>query len=275
MSQEPFLKRVAPPPLAHQSAPPEYEKYLRRKLWKTIKGRIFNRDSGICFRCGGSAAVVHHRSYAPEVLEGNADGYLVSLCDGCHTIVHKDDLGRWRSWGDAETVLFEPDHRTEFPEPVITSRSWIDSLPGDWARMTSVQRHGWLSRRAELVSAQPKRRKSGPTTSWYPSREEAEVEAFKIIDRNPKLTGRYRGCWEHMYLAMMSQGHEFFGNAHSFRSGLKAKIAKQRFESFADHLTTDNRYAPISDQARSDLESEAIWNRPKADRRRKSFGGEA
>ncbi len=104
--------------LEHQRPPPGYEKYLRRKLWKTIRARILERDGGRCLRCGGGADEVHHRSYAPEVMDGRADEWLVSLCSGCHTVVEFDDAGGWRPWAEKERVLFTP----RPPAPISQSR---------------------------------------------------------------------------------------------------------------------------------------------------------
>jgi hypothetical protein len=254
--------------MAHQSAPLDYQKYLRRKLWKTIKERVLDRDSWKCFRRGGGAAVVHHRSYAPEVMQGLADEYLVSLCDGCHAVVHKDDAGRWRLWAEAEAALSTSGHRTDFPEPLVDLRRMHTPYPVEWARMTRIQRQAWGNRVEELTAEKRKKRKSGPTTAYFSSREAAEAEAFKILDQNPRLAGRFRESWEHLLLALLSQGHELYGNATVLRSGLRAKIAKTRFERFADHAIPAHGYTPISEQERADLESEAIWNRPRPSRQR-------
>lgn len=61
-----------------------YEEYLASDLWRTIRGRILERDGNLCQTCGKPAEVVHHKNYDRPVLEGKQDFQLVSLCHVCH-----------------------------------------------------------------------------------------------------------------------------------------------------------------------------------------------
>ena len=96
--------------------------YLPTKLWKSIKRRVLKRDGKICWLCTGSASVVHHRSYEAEVLEGNADYLLISLCTGCHNQVHFDDFGHKRSPAETHGICATPQLQRDFPEPSVDLR---------------------------------------------------------------------------------------------------------------------------------------------------------
>ena len=65
----------------------DYQRYINSTAWRSIRRRILDRDNGLCQMCGLTANQVHHRSYAKEVLDGNADEYLVSLCRECHEAI--------------------------------------------------------------------------------------------------------------------------------------------------------------------------------------------
>ena len=69
--------------------PPRYAHYLRTELWKEIRARVFDRDNGRCVRCTSHATCVHHQSYHSAVLNGEDDTFLHSLCEPCHTLVHR------------------------------------------------------------------------------------------------------------------------------------------------------------------------------------------
>lgn len=62
----------------------DYPAYLASELWATIRIRVLNRDSHECCRCGGRATQVHHRSYELNVLRGENDRQLMSVCGKCH-----------------------------------------------------------------------------------------------------------------------------------------------------------------------------------------------
>src|SRR6185437_11126711 len=98
-------------------------------------------------RCGGEARVVHHRSYEDEVKLGNNDTKLASVCEGCHRIIHFDESGKQRPINDWDSVLFEQDKRTNFPEVRIDRRRnrYRQVHPDEWPRMTDRQRSAWKS----------------------------------------------------------------------------------------------------------------------------------
>ena len=83
-----------------------YDDYLNSPLWRKIRRRVFKRDGRLCCRCGGKAKIVHHRSYEPEVMRGNGDDQLVSVCDPCHELIHRNLDGTPREKSEWDMVLF-------------------------------------------------------------------------------------------------------------------------------------------------------------------------
>ena len=69
-----------------------YTFYLVSPLWKRISQEVLLRDGHACAACAREAEVVHHRSYAYEVMAGLDDSRLVSLCNPCHRHIHFDGL---------------------------------------------------------------------------------------------------------------------------------------------------------------------------------------
>ncbi len=249
-------------------APPDYEKYLRRVLWKTIKARVLERDGHQCVRCGGKASIVHHRTYDQAVLDGLADDWLKTLCEGCHEVVHYDESGHWRSWHDAEGVLATPDTAADFPEPVVDLRSRYPTLPDNWKRMSAVQRSAWYRRYNEIRLAKAKvRAKHNPTVRSFPSSTAAQHAAFEIMDQHPALVGRFRPHWQAVYVAMMCQGHQLYGNGTSITSGIKPDKAKDHFDSMARTAVADGAITP--DEA-AELEALGVWHLPKPPRGRRA-----
>ncbi len=118
----------------------DYEDYRKTKLWKSIKKRILERDQKQCGRCGGSAAVVHHISYDPPVMLGQDDSKLISLCNGCHSVVHFDKNGNVRGSEDQFSVL--RDLSFNDPLPKIDMRYRLGKPPG-WDRLTDRQQSEW------------------------------------------------------------------------------------------------------------------------------------
>jgi hypothetical protein len=132
----------------------DYEKYLRSALWRRIKKRVLTRDGGWCLCCGGKGTVVHHRSYAPEVMRGEDDEQLATVCDGCHDIIHFCDDGSKRPETEQDAILQAGQRQTDYPEPVVDlRRPMARSKPRLWHRMTAVQRSLWLTRYQELAAA--------------------------------------------------------------------------------------------------------------------------
>ncbi len=84
-----------------------YIEYLDSKLWSKIRRRILKRDNNICQLCGKKANSVHHRSYAYEVIIGEGDNQLISLCNKCHTDIEFDQTKRQRSVEEKEAYLIQ------------------------------------------------------------------------------------------------------------------------------------------------------------------------
>jgi len=121
-----------------------YDEYRRTTLWRKIRRRVLTRDDNQCRRCGGKATLVHHRSYADEVMLGNDDDKLASLCEGCHNIIHFEDSGVVRTAEETDRLLLLRDECSAFPPPKVDMRRTMHiALPPEWSRMTAVQRVGW------------------------------------------------------------------------------------------------------------------------------------
>jgi hypothetical protein len=243
------------------AAPEDYKRYRRRKLWLTIRERIWERDGHRCVRCSGKATIVHHRTYDPEVMAGRADEGLVSLCDGCHTVVHYNEVGEWRSWEEAEKILATFDGNALFPEPVVDLRLRNTPRPAEWERMSALQRSGWIRRAHEIRTSKRKiRSKHNPTVAHYPTSDAAEKAAHAILDTHPQLKGRFRDNWQVLYLALMSQGHQLYGNGTTITSGIKPEKAKRHFDSFARSATVERGHASISERDVAELEALGVWH---------------
>ena len=254
------MKPIDPPQSNHTTPPDSYEKYRRRKLWKTIRNRVLSRD-GQCMRCTGKAEVVHHRSYAPEVMQGLADEYLVSLCHGCHTVVEFDDSGNYRPWQEEESVLLTPDTGKDFPEPEVDLRRSYTPKPLGWERMSNLRQVGWYQRNSELLEAKRRKRPKSIVT-YHTDRTSAEAAAFEILDRIPALKEKFRENSARLLLALLTQGHQLYGNDCALKSGLKPMNAKKEFDIFADLVMRSKEYGRLSKRDRKTMEQVAIWNQP-------------
>ena len=73
-----------------------YGEYLQSIEWKIIRNRILNRDQHKCqaYKCTARAEVIHHRDYSDQVMLGNKDDQLVSLCAECHRRAHANARGQ-------------------------------------------------------------------------------------------------------------------------------------------------------------------------------------
>ena len=128
-----------------------HTEYLISPLWRKIKKRVLARDSRRCSFCNGPAQVVHHRSYAREVLEGTADEMLASLCNPCHNYLHFDDSGRKRDLKEVDELLSSKCPPCHFPQPLSDLRlDPLRHLPPEWSRLNQIQRKGWLKKTAEI-----------------------------------------------------------------------------------------------------------------------------
>ncbi|MDF2461775.1 MAG: hypothetical protein K0Q43_10 [Ramlibacter sp.] len=83
----------------------DYSAYLQTKLWKKISRRVLKRDNKVCRRCGGRGLRVHHRSYDADVMRGERDEALATVCDTCHHVIHFLDDGSKRPEQDWDQVL--------------------------------------------------------------------------------------------------------------------------------------------------------------------------
>jgi hypothetical protein len=118
----------------------DYADYLKSPLWRKIKRRVLKRDGNSCRRCGAKAKRVHHRSYDDEVLAGNDDEQLSSICEGCHNFIHFGDNGNKRLPEETDRLLMTRDESNAFPTPQVDLRlRWRKDPPG-WNRMSAVQR---------------------------------------------------------------------------------------------------------------------------------------
>lgn len=63
---------------------PTYNHYLSSDLWSGIRNRVLLRDGYACNLCIARGNAVHHLSYSREVLLGEDDSSLVTLCNRCH-----------------------------------------------------------------------------------------------------------------------------------------------------------------------------------------------
>jgi 5-methylcytosine-specific restriction endonuclease McrA len=120
-----------------------HDNVLRSKEWKRFRRRVLKRDWRLCWRCGGEATNVHHRSYESDVLAGDNDEQLASICEGCHTVIHYDDSGAKRTPEETDRLLFEKCHDTDIPVPKVDMRKSWPKPPQEWPRMTAVQRAVW------------------------------------------------------------------------------------------------------------------------------------
>ena len=135
-----------------------HAEYLPSKLWAKIKRRILKRDQKVCLSCGGKGIVVHHKSYAPEVLGGEADEMLATVCEPCHHNIHFNADGTKREESEWEAALIAGQHQREIPEPKIDLRRRRPILPPEWSQMTSLQRSLW-SQRAQAMTLEKRAEK--------------------------------------------------------------------------------------------------------------------
>lgn len=105
--------------------------------WDATRKQIFERDGGLCVRCGQEATDVHHRlvkgmgGTKKENINYGADN-LVSLCRNCHAYIHAHPRESYRtgflvaSWDDPEgisvvtkarTLIFRSDFTVEQSGP--------------------------------------------------------------------------------------------------------------------------------------------------------------
>lgn len=82
-----------------------YKDYLDSSFWKEIRRRILARDDKKCHCCGKEASIAHHRNYEFEVMMGNKDESLISVCNNCHCNIHYDRNGKKVSLEQSESRI--------------------------------------------------------------------------------------------------------------------------------------------------------------------------
>lgn len=79
-----------------------YRSYLRSRLWKSIRQRVLEERPS-CEYCGAKAVQVHHSSYWPAVLRGEALHCLHPVCARCHVFGEFSSAGVKQSPREATT----------------------------------------------------------------------------------------------------------------------------------------------------------------------------
>lgn len=121
----------------------DYREYLKTPLWRKISRRVLKRDKRVCRCCTGNANQVHHRSYAPDVMRGENDDELASVCEGCHNYIEFDELGNPRDPEETDRLLLEGGRDRDYPAPKVDLRRKFPQLPSEWKRMSAIQRSLW------------------------------------------------------------------------------------------------------------------------------------
>ena len=69
-----------------------YDEYIHSEEWQKRRLQILKRDNYQCQRCGSAKQLRVHHIHYPEVYGEEPDEDLITLCDSCHTFVHKSDI---------------------------------------------------------------------------------------------------------------------------------------------------------------------------------------
>jgi hypothetical protein len=101
--------------------------YLKSDLWKEIRRRVMDRDGRRCVRCRASADTVHHKSYSQEVLDGQNDSEMISLCNRCHRFIEFKS-GQKVTLQEANERLLIPCYQVD---PTVRRRGFRPILPLD------------------------------------------------------------------------------------------------------------------------------------------------
>jgi hypothetical protein len=114
----------------------DYGAYLRSPLWRRIRNRVLKRDHRECQRhgCDRKANEVHHRSYDDDVMKGNDDSKLVSLCRSCHEYITYDENGIRRPLEEQDRLLQDVPDRTILPAiEIIRGQVHGEKVKAAWA----------------------------------------------------------------------------------------------------------------------------------------------
>lgn len=68
----------------------DYARFMQSPEWASQRRRVLRRDAYICRWCGAKGREVHHLWYAKPSMKDTPDAGLVSLCEPCHRMAHRD-----------------------------------------------------------------------------------------------------------------------------------------------------------------------------------------
>lgn len=69
-----------------------YDEYIHSEEWRKRRLLILKRDNYQCQRCGSAKQLRVHHIHYPENYGEEPDEDLITLCDTCHSLVHKIDI---------------------------------------------------------------------------------------------------------------------------------------------------------------------------------------
>lgn len=93
-----------------------YGGYLKSKLWKSIRGRVYAEKGKKCSLCDALAVQIHHRRYDKKTLSGEDLTWLEPVCLHCHEAVEFNVDGSKRKFVFVDTefirrrTLYDMEH---------------------------------------------------------------------------------------------------------------------------------------------------------------------
>lgn len=73
-----------------------YNSYMKSERWRKLRLKVLARDDYQCQRCGSAKNLrIHHLTYERVGHEALDD--LITLCEACHSEIHRNDLREGRS----------------------------------------------------------------------------------------------------------------------------------------------------------------------------------
>lgn len=258
-----FVRRLIE--TAQYRIPPDgYDEYLQSNLWRRIRVAVLDRDEWRCVRCDGDAEDVHHRAYDPEIMDGRALEWLVSLCKGCHKFIHFQDNGERREWNEVEAMLQDKTTCVQFDLPSAESMS----RPASWDRMSARQKFDW---QAAVKSIESERwaAQGTPETTIYDDFASAMDAIKEIISPHPALLEVLsRDPSSRLYAVLLTQGclcrrppdrPRVSGLlVYEITSGLSTQIARDKFLSRISIVAGGP--LKFSKKHIAKMERVAIWN---------------
>lgn len=136
---------IGPDAISRELGFRDYAHYRSSAVWRTIRRRVWDRDNRTCVKCDGKARLVHHKTYSLAILRGESDDQLVSLCEGCHAVIHTNEDGSKRPYGGWNDVLSQRDENVEIPRVRVDLRRKLSAQirPKGWDRMSAFRRTQW------------------------------------------------------------------------------------------------------------------------------------